>query len=306
MNNIRLIPVVLATITLAGCASAPLVFTTKTSMGLDVSGTAQMPDKVSFSYSRFEGAIVPRKSNGQAQTVYGGLDSDMTFFHGQTIKQTFATGNAAILAARGTPPRTTATTTNAANDPLLFVTSTTFGLDLSAGEQNMSPSLLLGFRRSEATFVPVPDPAQEVRSVYADILINTSENTNAAEITTNFSALSGVRIKQSFATGLAAESLATTPAVRAALDAAANLRVEAIVKSKADQREAVLDKVTSDQKTVDAALLTKLLTGTDGKVLSGTETWVSTYGGKPLPAFKDELLQGGDYYLQTLYDRAVK
>ena len=179
-------------------------------------------------------------------------------------------------------------------------------MDLSAGEQNMSPSLLLGFRRSEATFVPVPDPAQEVRSVYADILINTSENTNAAEITTNFSALSGVRIKQSFATGLAAESLATTPAVRAALDAAANLRVEAIVKSKADQREAVLAKVTSDQKTVDAALLTKLLTGTDGKVLSGTETWVSTYGGKPLPAFKDELLQGGDYYLQTLYDRAVK
>jgi len=125
-------------------------------MGLDVSGTAQMPNKVSFSYSRFEGAIDPRKADGQAQTVYGGLDSDITFFHGQTIKQTFATGKAAIIAAGAKPIKKTTSTTTNATDPLLFITSTSFGLDITAGEQNMSPSMLMGFRRLEATFIPVP------------------------------------------------------------------------------------------------------------------------------------------------------
>src|SRR5688572_17964276 len=80
-----------------GCKSR-VVFTTQTSFGLDVSGTAQLPNKVSFSYNRFEAAIVPRKTNGEAHSVYGGLDADMKFFGGHTIKQTFATGKAAMLA----------------------------------------------------------------------------------------------------------------------------------------------------------------------------------------------------------------
>lgn len=148
----------------AGCKSR-VIFTTQTSMGLDVSGTAQMPNKVSFSYNRFEGAIVPRKTNGEAHSVYGGMDADMSFFGGHTIKQTFATGKAAMLATRAD--------TNgvdfpggqsvAGDHPLIFLTATTFGLHLTVGEKEMSPNMLLGYRRSEAAVIPVPEPAQEVQ-----------------------------------------------------------------------------------------------------------------------------------------------
>ena len=194
---------------LAGCANR-VIFTTQTSLGLDVSGTAQMPNKVSLSYNRFEGSIVPRKTNGEAHSVYGGLDADITFFNGHTIKQTFATGKAAMIATGAQTKDADGKASKAViNDaPLIFLTATTFGLHLAAGEKEMSPNMLLGFRRSEAAVIPVPDPAQEVRSVYADILINST--TNAGGISTNFSALGGVRIRQGFATGRAAEAKAAT------------------------------------------------------------------------------------------------
>jgi hypothetical protein len=200
----------------AGCKNR-LVFATHTSLGLDVSGTAQVPDKVSLSYNRYEVAIVPRKTNGEAHSVFGGMDADMKFFGGQTIKQTFATGKAAMNATDAPPlPKEFPSKTDTADYPLVFATGTTFGLHLSAGEGEVKPSLLLGYRRSEAVTIPVPDPAMEARSVYADILINTSSETNTP-ITTNFSALGGVLIKQTFATGRAAESLALGDDVRAKL-----------------------------------------------------------------------------------------
>ena len=207
---------------LAGCANR-VIFTTQTSLGLDVSGTAQMPNKVSLSYNRFEGSIVPRKANGEAHSVYGGLDADITFFNGHTIKQTFATGKAAMIATGAQTKDADGKASKAAiNDaPLIFLTATTFGLHLAAGEKEMSPNMLLGFRRSEAAVIPVPDPAQEVRSVYADILINST--TNASGITTNFSTLGGVRIRQGFATGRAAEAKAATEEVQQKLHQAAGI-----------------------------------------------------------------------------------
>src|SRR5688572_23363059 len=97
MRNALAVMLIATLIFGAGCKSR-VVFTTHTSLGLDVSGTAQMPNKVSLSYNRFEAAIVPRKTNGEAHAVYGGLDADLKFFGGHTIKQTFATGKAAMLA----------------------------------------------------------------------------------------------------------------------------------------------------------------------------------------------------------------
>jgi len=299
-----------ATLTLAAGCQSRVVFTTHTSMGLDVSGTAQLPNKVSFSYNRFEAAIVPRKTNGEAHAVYGGMDADMKFFGGHTIKQTFATGKAAMLAT-GSPTDGVdfpGSRKVKGEHPLVFLTATTFGLHLTAGEKEMSPNLLLGYRRSEAAVIPVPEPAQEVRSVYADILINSNSDTNATSITTNFSSLRGVRIKQSFATGRAADALANTGAVKSKLAAAASLdpKVVAELKGKDAKRTAVLKAVSKDGTTVDAELLKKLLTGPDGKLLPQTEDWVQDFGGKPVGAFEKELLLDGDRHLETLFERATK
>jgi len=240
MNN-RFIPLLasLAYLT-AGCANR-VAFVTHSSIGLDVSGTAQVPTRVSLSFDRHEAAIVPRKTNGEAHAVYGGLDADMTWFDGQIIRQTFATGEAAKLATgAGTEPLVP--TINSDRAPLVFVTATTLGLKLSAGEQSLPPSLLLGYRREEATVIPVPDPSQEVRSVYADIEINTTGK--VAPATTNFSSLGGVRIRQSFATGKAAESLAKGNAtVREKLNRAAGAVSISDFKRKATLENEIGEKL---------------------------------------------------------------
>ena len=302
-------PVILLVVTVlcltAGCKSNRLVFVSQSSIGMDVSGTAQLPNHVSFSFDRYEAAIVPRKTNGEAHSVFGGMDADMTWFSGHAIKQTFATGEAAKLATGGerNPPPPTKVRNTAS---LIFLTATTYGLNLSAGEQSMPPNLLLGYRRTEAAVISVPDPAQEVRSVYADIHINTAGKATAA--TTNFSTLGGVRIKQSFGTGAAAEALARTSAVKEKLADAASLdpKVVAELKNKQAKRDLVLKQVSKDGTTVDADLLKKLLTDEGGKVLRGTESWVEEFGGKPTGEFEKELLFEGDRHLDTLFDRATK
>lgn len=205
-RNMKFIPpIACAAMFLTGCCQNRVIFTTQSSLGLDVSGTAEFPNKVSFSSDRYEAAIVPRKTGGESHSVYGGMDADMTWFSGHAIRQTFATGEAAKLATGG-EAESLAPTTSASKAPLIFYTGTTYGLNISAGEQSMPPNLLLGYRRTEATIIPVPDPAQEVRSVYADIQITTGSK--ATHVSTNISTLGGVRIKQSFATGKAAEWLA--------------------------------------------------------------------------------------------------
>jgi len=254
----------------AGCKSNRLVFVTQSSVGLDVSGTAQLPNRISFSFDRYEAAIVPRKTNGEAHSVFGGMDADMTWFSGHAIKQTFATGKAAMLATGTAPTPPSPATTNNDIAPLIFLTATTYGLNLSVGEQSMPPNLLLGYRRTEAAIIPVPDPSQEVRSVYADINISTT--TNANDVTTNFSKLRGVRIKQSFATGRAADSLAAKdPEVQQNLQKAAGLSASAQLtglraegKSLADEVADLIDKLSPDklnaagQAAVDAKLVVSL------------------------------------------------
>lgn len=297
---------VLAAVALtAGCKSNRLVFVTQSSIGMDVSGTAQMPNKVSFSYDRYEAAIVPRKSDGEAHSVFGGMDADMTWYGSHAIKQTFATGEAAKIATMADSEKLAPTkVTNTA--ALIFLTATTYGLNLSAGEQSMPPNLLLGYRRTEAAVIPTPDPDQEARSVYADIHINTSGKTNP--VTTNFSTLGGVRIVQSFGTGAAANALARTRTVREKLSSAANLdpRVIQELKSTETKRALVLKKISKDGQTVDGDTLKKLLTGADGKLLRGTETWVATFGGKPISDFEDELRFEGHRHLDTLAERATQ
>lgn len=236
-----------------GCKSR-VVFMTQTSLGLDVSGTANYPNKVSLSFDRYEAAIIPRKTNGEAHSVFGGLDADMTFFHGHAIKQTFATGEAAKLAT-GAPRDGLAGTRKRDKDSLLFFTGTTYGLLLTAGEKQMSPNMLVGYRRTEASVIPIPDPGQEVRSVYADLHINTSEETNAFFVTTNFSALHGVRIKQSFATGKAAEALAAgSPEVRQKLAAAAGIQSVGDFAKQAGVESKTVGRVKALSREQQAAL----------------------------------------------------
>src|SRR6266853_2803628 len=256
---------------LCGCQHR-LVFTTQTSIGLDVSGTVNYPNKVSLSYNRYEGAIVPRKTGrgNDAHSVYGALDADMAFGlpPRYSIKQIFATGEAAKLAtvpdhedapppeqqadsapggvkSEAKPGKTKIKISESSNKPanhqagemsapqvdslkpypLVFFTATTFGLHITAGEKELSPNALLGYRRSECSVIPIYDSSREVRSVFADITIRNvatesdaaspgERGTNSVSASVPASRLGGVRMRQSFATGAAAESFVTSQVIR--------------------------------------------------------------------------------------------
>lgn len=210
---------------LAGCTTKHVIFATKTQLGLDVSGTAQIPDKVSFTYGRYEGAIVPRSTSGHPYSVYGALDADVKFFGASTIHQLFTTGEAAVIAA-GKESKMDEDKdrkdddkgrTKSETKPLFFITDTSYGLKLSAGKQDLSPTLVLGLKRVEGAIIPVGADEKEVRSVFADLTINSSTDPNVAISTNAFPANRGVRIIQRFATGRAAEKVAARPDVKLAL-----------------------------------------------------------------------------------------
>lgn len=235
-----------------GCQSNRVVFVTQSSIGMDVSGTATLPNRVSLSFDRYEAAIVPRKTNGEAHSVFGGMEADMTWFSGHAIKQTFATGEAAKLATGGAEENLGSTSMKD-KASLIFLTATTYGLNLSAGEQSMPANFLLGYRRTEAAVIPTPDPAQEVRSVYADIHINSTGKSN--QVASDFS-VDGVKFKQSFATGRAAVNLArNSDTARANLEAAAGVSVARDIMSRnhqralwlADDARKELDRLTNQQ-----------------------------------------------------------
>ncbi|NJM55086.1 MAG: hypothetical protein HC841_03450 [Verrucomicrobiae bacterium] len=276
-----LLPVAsLTAMLVTGGCSNKLTFVTHTSLGLDVSGSTQFPDRVSLTYNRQEFAHVPEKRDGESHSVYGGLDSDIGFWSGAVIKQTFATGEAAQEATKPKPPRheppqpccPTCQKSDPCEcdpkphqdtgDPLLFSTSSTYGLHLSFGDGQIKPTLLMGFRRVEATYIPISDSSKEVRPIYADILINskpddTPDTAPAWKVTSDFPTGNySVRIKQAFATGQAAINLAkNNDNARTKLDAAANVdkAVGIMVKNKeiglriVDDIGKELDRLKNDQ-----------------------------------------------------------
>ncbi len=212
-----LFPVVV--VAMFGCSSRNLYFGTATQIGLDVSGTSQVPNRVSLGYGRVETAYVPNKTDGTAHSVMGALDSDITWFSGQRIKQIFATGEAAQNAAGGVygAGGVVACQKESADDraPLYFGTVQSFGLDLSFGGNNVAPGLVVGYKRAEGTVIPVVDPSCEVRPVYADISIDSTSHSAGQSQTAQTvpSQIEGVRIVQRFATGQAAIDMTSQPQI---------------------------------------------------------------------------------------------
>lgn len=332
----KMLPLLSALWLLASCQQRVL-FVTQSSIGLDVSGTANYPNKVSFSYNRYEGAIVPRKTGAatnESHSIFGGMDADVGFGipPKYDIKQVFATGRAAMLATQRDHDSEAAIPDEpvfSSNDkkPLVFFTSTTFGLHLTLGEQEMAPNALLGYRRSEAAVIPVPVSSNEVRSVYADIRISNSERavggTNSSvvaglESATNAPDLKasaigklirgdGVHIKQSFATGRAAEILARTPAAKIKLNEAAGLEGEVtrLVAKMQTELDTVLQFV-DDHGKVSAARLVQLLTDDAGHFLTDTEDWPQQFGNQPVERLRNELVGLSHGLVPQLASKAKK
>lgn len=225
---------------MAGCSSVDeAVFVTKTSISvIDVDST---PSEVSFAYNRTEGFIGPNYENGSVPSLVGSFRSDGNIFNPK-IKQVYATGEAANLVVdTSAPPYTPGAQdkhkTQGKNDKkaLFFGTSTSLGFKL--GVQSTNPTFVLGYRRKEASYIPLrknSDGEDIYSSVLASIDTSISKSKDGGEFTNG----------QYFATGIAAKKLASDNIVQNAFRERAKSALEQYDEENRRQ-SAALSKLSS-------------------------------------------------------------
>jgi hypothetical protein len=228
---------------LAGCASPDrVVFVTGTQ--IDIGYDASLGN-VNIGYDRNELVIGPAyPETGGVPPVYARIGSDLGILQA-TIKQLYATGDAATLATSPTvqPAPPAPTVPPVLEKPLagkrrlmVFGTATHFGLKAHfVGEA--PDSISLGYKRKEFSVLPlqVADPTS-TPDKYGSVLAGLSLNSNVRTATGTV-----VGLSQVIATGSAAENLARDSGVRQLFiqetrDALAEAAVMAVpVAVRADQ-----------------------------------------------------------------------
>ena len=197
-----LIRISLLAIFLSGCATTnEAVFVTKTSISVAEIDTT--PSELSFGYQRIEGFYGPNYENGAVPPVVAFLSSNGGIFNPE-IQQIYATGDAArIVTGEDPDPNAVEDKLQGEKKSLLFGTSTTLGFKLGVTESN--PTFLLGYRRKEASFIPIHDK-EGGEEKYSSVLasIDTRIGTTDKEF----------KNKQFFATGEAAKNMAAKEYMR--------------------------------------------------------------------------------------------
>lgn len=253
---------------LAGCNDPNTVlFVTNSSLGINFDSK---PATANIAYDRVEGFIGPRYPNGGAPPAVASMETGGNIFN-PMVRQTYATGAAAIGATSGTVPLDAPQGMEGPSDQkklMFFGTATTFGLKIgfAVAGTPVPDSFLFGYRRKEASIIPIAEkqvdgkPEGTVKAVYPSVLA--SMEVNVASTPDNPKP-TGIDSTQFFATGPAAEALSTNPKVRAAF----------LVKAE----KAALAGLTSDeQKAANVKAAQFLQTHTDH--LNGIVTYLTKDG----------------------------
>jgi hypothetical protein len=279
-----------ATGILASCTSLRenATFVTKTSLSIvDVDAA---PASVSIAYDRLEGYAGPRFEDGSVYPVVGSMEisgSGLT----RTIRQVYAGGDAARVVT-GLPASTAASAAADGNTDqrrvLFFGTGTTIGLKVGFTE-NLPSSFTLGYKRREASVVPVDRDRQP--SVLASLDNGDGVAVSADGAKGKPAVAFGVQ--QYFATGAAATKLAALPAISkgfqergaATLGDIAQFRVE-----EAAQTRSALDAVSCLYKVLDGKLDRVWNNADDLKVFGDTtSTTIQRIKGAGTPAAQREV-----------------
>lgn len=243
---------------LAGCATQDVVFVTKTSLGIDVNAQG-----ASVAYDRAEGYIAPRFPNQPALPVFASLASDGKL-RNPHIKQVYATGNAArIVSAPSQPapapvaqqaiyrnvaldapagaglrpheaaaaPAPNPNTGAAPRKTMYFGTGNVLGFKLSFGASSAIDTFTFGYKRKEISLIPHDEHDGDLPSVMASLDSGT-EATTATD--------SNFMVKQFFATGSAAESLASNPQIQKQFQDEAKTRLAQYREDERRQRDNAL------------------------------------------------------------------
>jgi hypothetical protein len=225
---------------LGGCASPDhVLFVTKTSIGIDFDSK---PATASLAYDRIEGYVAPRYANGEIPPVVASVKSDGKIFN-PTIRQVYATGDAAVIATSGKVSGRSRPM-QGARELMFFGTTTTTGVKVGF-TASLPDSFIFGFKRKEFSYIPLATigSGADAYDVYPSVLasIDTAANVSADGKTDSTSLTNS----QFFATGKAARQLAATPMIS---DGFKSIAREAILKQQA---KAVAD-TQADADTTDA------------------------------------------------------
>jgi len=213
----KLVPLLLLGFVSACAENDAVLFVTGTDLGIKLDAATQ---DVGIGFDRVEGVTAPVFKDGKIPAVYGQFQTDRSIFS-PTIKQVHATGQAAIYASKENKPVVAgkpATVLNRTKAPkrMFFGTNTSTGLNVKFGETRPA-AFSLGFKRQELSYIPltqgvkVTTPAEneakesnEKTWGYASVIgaiIREDKTGSVAE--------TGVKLEQFFATGDAAEIVAT-------------------------------------------------------------------------------------------------
>lgn len=244
----------LAALVLAGCANTGrVIFVTTSSLGLNVDSK---PPTASIAYDRIEGYYGPRYDNGALPPVVASIQTDGAIFNPKII-QVYATGAAAVKAVQspGAPdgPHELQGSQGTSRQ-VFFGTTTTLGLKAGFSVEGPYPeSFVFGYKRKEFSYIPLGstrNASGQAIDVYPSVL-------GTIDTTANVQTQSGTSLKTSqfFATGWAAETLASHPniaavfkvkaqdAVSSALSADQLRRAEAAGKQARSTQDTLIDKV---------------------------------------------------------------
>ncbi len=225
--KIKIILIALCISTISGCSvgKKSILFSTKTSLGVDVDSK---PPTLDVGYDRKEGTLSPVYPGGEVLPQMASF-STVSGLTQVTASSSFATGNAATVLARyftdlETGPNRediinvdemSVATIEGAKDPkrYFFGTDTSFGVKINFGVETagMPDGLSVGFKRKELAFVPIR--TTEDHKATLPSLIGTSglgvdaRNPNDG----------GVGYTQFYATGKPATYLAASPEIRRTL-----------------------------------------------------------------------------------------
>jgi hypothetical protein len=229
MNAIGTFLCLAAVAALGACANPDSVlFVTATSIGINVDSK---PPTASIAYDRVEGFLGPRYENGGLPPVVASIETGGTVFNPK-IRQIYATGNAAERAVSDRPPPVEQR--ELSGDPnrrklAFFGTGTTIGLKVGFGPQGVPDSLTFGYKRFEASLIPLG--TKEVNGRQVDVYPSVLGSIDTVTQTSSLPA-TGLTSGQFFATGQAAEALASKERIRGAFVDLARTSIVSVVKSR--------------------------------------------------------------------------
>lgn len=207
------IVLILSCLTAACTTTDKVVFVTKSSLSIaDVETT---PAEITVGYDRVEGYFAPVYSNGALPPVVSSIKTDGGLF-APKVQQLYATGEAANLVVdeASTYSENTDDEKELTGSKLGMFFGTSTNLGFKVGVTQSQPSVNIGYKRIEASYIPLGN-VNDV-DVYPSVIASidtTMKVPDADDLNPD-----GLQVGQYFATGTAAKHLATKGFVRQAFN----------------------------------------------------------------------------------------